>query len=149
MNKVIIMGKLTRDPEVKYTPKGMAIANLGMALNHKFKNAAGEMQEEVTFVDVTAFSKQAELCGEYLKKGASLLVEGRLKTESWDDKQTGQKRSKMVVIMENMHFIGGKKEDAGTRPQQQETRDYKMNSRPASKPDAALNPPDDTDDVPF
>ncbi len=93
-NKVILMGNLTRDPELRYTSKGMAIAKIGMAINRKWKNEAGEMKEEVTFVDVDAFGRQAENIGQYFKKGRPIFIEGRLKLDQWDDKQTGQKRSK-------------------------------------------------------
>src|SRR4249920_697413 len=105
-NKVILMGNVTRDPELRYTPKGMAIAKFGLAVNRVWRNEAGENQEEVTFVDIDAFGKQAETLGQYVKKGRALLVEGRLKFDQWDDKQTGQKRSKLRVILENFQFIG-------------------------------------------
>lgn len=106
-NKVILAGNLTRDPELRYTPSGTAIAKFGLALNRKWKDQSGELKEEVTFVDVDAFGKQAELIGQYLKKGNPLLVEGRLRTDSWEDKQTQQKRSRLGVVLEGMTFIGG------------------------------------------
>src|SRR5437763_385437 len=97
-NKVILAGNLTRDPEVRYTPKGTAIAKLGLAINRTWKNEAGETKEEVTFVDVDAFGRTAEVISQYLKKGRPILVEGRLKLDQWDDKQTGQKRSRLEVL---------------------------------------------------
>jgi single-strand DNA-binding protein len=106
-NKVILAGNLTRDPELRYTPSGTAIAKFGLALNRKWKDQSGELKEEVTFVDVDAFGKQAELIGQYLKKGNPLLVEGRLRTDTWEDKQTQQKRSRLGVVLEGMTFIGG------------------------------------------
>jgi single-strand DNA-binding protein len=106
-NKVILAGNLTRDPELRYTPSGTAIAKFGLALNRKWKDSqSGEMREEVTFVDVDAFGKQAELIGQYLKRGQPLLVEGRLKMDSWEDKQTQQKKSRLGVVLEGMTFLG-------------------------------------------
>lgn len=104
-NKVILIGNLTRDPELRYTAKGMAIAKLGLAVGRKWRNEAGEMQEETTFVDVDAFGRQAETIGQYLKKGRPIMVEGRLKLDQWDDKATGQKRSKLGVVLENFQFM--------------------------------------------
>lgn len=108
LNKVLIMGALTRDPEVKYTPKGTALCQIGVAVNHTYKTADGEKREEVTFVDVEAWGKTAEVIGEHFRKGKPIFVEGRLKLDTWDDKQTGQKRSKMKVIMESFQFLGDK-----------------------------------------
>src|SRR5213592_732390 len=96
-NKVIIAGNLTRDPEMRYTPKGTAVAGFGLAINRKWKTETGEMKEEVTFVDVDAFGRQAEVIAQYMKKGRPLLVEGRLRYETWDDKQTNQKRNNLGV----------------------------------------------------
>src|SRR6202044_496668 len=96
-NKVILAGNLTRDPELRYTPKGMAIAKIGLAINRTWRNEAGETKEEATFVDVDAFGRQAETLAQYLKKGSPLMVEGRLKLGQWDDKQSGQKRSRLRV----------------------------------------------------
>jgi single-strand DNA-binding protein len=106
LNKVMLMGNLTRDPEIKYTPKGTAIASFGLAVNRVFTPEGGERREEVTFVDIEAYGKQAETIGEYCKKGKPLYIEGRLKLDSWDDKQTGQKRTKMKVILEGFQFLG-------------------------------------------
>jgi len=107
LNKVLLMGNLTRDPEVKHTPKGMAVAEIGLAINNTF-TVNGEKREEVIFVDVELWGRQAEVAGEYLRKGRPVFIEGRLKVESWDDKQTGQKRSKMKVVGEVMQMLGGK-----------------------------------------
>src|SRR5580698_583140 len=106
-NKVILIGNLTRDPELRYTPKGVAIAKIGLAVNRTWKNETGESKEEVTFVDVDAFRRQAETLAQYLKKGSPLMVEGRLKLDQWDDKQTGQKRSRLGVVLEGFQFLGG------------------------------------------
>src|SRR3954471_6753541 len=104
-NRVILAGNLTRDPEVRYTPKGLAIAKIGLAVNRTWKNEAGESKEEVTFVDVDAFGRQAETIGQYFKKGRPILIEGRLKLDQWDDKQSGQKRSRLGVVMEGFQFM--------------------------------------------
>jgi single-strand DNA-binding protein len=105
-NKVILMGNLTRDPELRYTPKGTAIAKIGLAVNRVWTNEAGEKKEEVTFVDVDIFGRTAENVGQYMRKGRPILVEGRLKLDQWDDKQTGQKKSKLGVVAETVQFLG-------------------------------------------
>src|SRR5271170_2357095 len=118
-NRVILMGNLTRDPELRYTPKGTAVARLGIACNRKWKSESGEMKEEVTFVDVDAFGKTAETIGQYLKKGRPILIEGRLRYETWDDKQSGQKRSKLGVVLETFQFLdsgGGREEGVAEAP---------------------------------
>src|SRR5947208_4229549 len=99
-NKVILLGNLTRDPEVRYTPKGSAVCDLGVAVNRQYTLDSGEKREEVTFVDVVLWSRLAEIAGEYLKKGRPVFIEGRLQLDTWDDKQSGQKRSKLRVIGE-------------------------------------------------
>ena len=107
-NKVILAGNLTRDPELRYTPKGTAVARIGLACNRKWKSETGEMKEEVTFVDVDAFGKTAETIGQYLKKGRPVFIEGRLQLDTWDDKTTGQKRSKLKVVGEAMQLMGSR-----------------------------------------
>jgi len=105
-NKVLLMGNLTRDPEVRYTPKGTAIANLGLAVNRRWTSESGEQKEEVTFLDVEVWGRQAETVGQYLSKGKPIFVEGRLKLDSWEDKESGQKKSKLKVVCEHFQFIG-------------------------------------------
>ena len=112
-NKVILMGNLTREPEVRYTSSGTAIAKIGIAINRYWSNKDGQKQEETTFVDVDAFGKQAETIGQYLKKGRPIMVEGRLKLDQWDDKQTGQKRSKLGVVLDRFEFIDSRSEGGG------------------------------------
>src|SRR5947208_15345935 len=97
-NKVILLGNLTRDPEVRYTPKGSAVADLGIAVNRQYTLEDGEKREEVAFVDVTFWGRQAEVAGEDLKKGRPVVNEGRLQLDSWDGKQPGQQRNKVKVI---------------------------------------------------
>ena len=105
-NKVILVGNLTRDPELRYTPKGTAVAKLGLAVNRQWKTDTGEAREEVTFIDVDAFGRSAEVIGQYCKKGKPLMIEGRLKYDTWEDKQTNQKRSKLSVVLETFQFLG-------------------------------------------
>jgi single-strand DNA-binding protein len=108
VNIVVLAGRLTRDPEMRYTPSGMAVAKLGMAIGRRFKDSqSGQMREETTFVDVEVWGRQAETASQYLSKGRGLLVEGELRLDQWDDKQTGQKRSKMKVVASRVQFLGG------------------------------------------
>src|ERR1700709_2121637 len=100
-NKVIIAGNLTRDPELRYTPKGTAVPRITLAVNRTYSTETGEKKEEVTFVDVDVWGRQAEVIGQYMKKGRPLLVEGRLKLDSWEDKNTKQKQSKLKVVLES------------------------------------------------
>lgn len=105
-NRVILMGNVTRDIELKYTQSQLAVTKLGLAVNDKRKNAKGEWIEETTFVDVTLFGRSAEIASEYLSKGAPVFIEGRLKLDTWE--QDGQKRSKLYVIADNLRLIGGR-----------------------------------------
>jgi single-strand DNA-binding protein len=107
-NKVILMGNLTRDPQLKYLPSQTAVTEFGLACNRKFKTQAGEDKEEVTFVDCTAFGRTGEVINQYFTKGKPIFIEGRLKYDSWDDKQGGGKRSKITVVIENFQFVGGR-----------------------------------------
>src|SRR3954451_10341179 len=107
-NKVLLMGNLTRDPQLKYLPSQTPVAEFGVACNRKFKSAQGEDREEVTFVDVAAFGKQAELINQYFTKGKPIFIEGRLKYDQWEDKQGGGKRSKLSVVIDNFQFIGAR-----------------------------------------
>ena len=114
LNKVLLMGNLTRDPQVRYTPGGTAVAELGVAVNRSwFDKQTNSRKEEVTYVDVTLWGREAEVAGEYLAKGRQIFIEGRLQLDSWDDKQTGQKRSKLKVVCEHMQMIGGRGEGGG------------------------------------
>jgi single-strand DNA-binding protein len=129
-NKVILAGNLTRDPEMRYTPKGTAVAKIGLAINRTWKTETGETKEEVTFVDVDAFGRTAEVIAQYLKKGRPILIEGRLRYDTWDDKQTGQKRSKLGVVLDNFQFMDSGRADAGAAPEA-------PRARPAATPAAA------------
>jgi single-strand DNA-binding protein len=145
-NKVILLGNLTRDPEVRYTPKGTAVTDLGLAVNRTYTADNGEKREEVTFVDVTFWGRTAEVAGEYLKKGRPVFVEGRLQLDSWDDKQSGQKRSKLKVVGENMQMLGGPR-GAGESGQDEGDRSAR-GAKPAPPPKAAPSAPDE-DEIPF
>ncbi|HSG71851.1 MAG TPA: single-stranded DNA-binding protein [Planctomycetaceae bacterium] len=106
-NKVILVGNLTRDPQVRYTPSGSAVTDIGLAVSRTwFDKQTNSRKEDTTFVDVTLWGRTAEVAGEYLSKGRSVLIEGRLQLDQWDDKETGQKRSKLKVIGENMTMLG-------------------------------------------
>ena len=110
-NRVILLGNLTRDPQVRYTPGGTAVSEIGVAVNRTwFDQKTNSRREEVTFVDVTLWGRQAEVAGEYLSKGRQVLIEGRLQLDTWDDKDSGQKRSKLRVVCENMTMVGGRGE---------------------------------------
>jgi single-strand DNA-binding protein len=149
-NRVILAGNLTRDPELRYTPTGTAIASFGLAMNRSWKTEAGETREEVTFVDIDAFGRQAEVIAQYMRKGRPFLMEGRLKLNQWEDKSTHQKQSKLRVVLESFSFIdakGGENvpplEGAPGRP----VAAAAATARPPSA-DAEPPPPSD-DDVPF
>jgi single-strand DNA-binding protein len=154
LNKVMIMGNLTRDPEIKYTPKGTAVADVSIAVNRVYSSDQGERREETTFVDVELWGRQAEIAGEYLRKGRPVYIEGRLKLDTWEDKQTGQKRSRMRVVGENLQLLGAR-EGGGEREDSSSGRGHQRSERPAqSRQPAAKKPLDpdldvDGDDVPF
>ena len=112
-NKVILVGNLTRDPQLRYLPSQMAVVDIGLAVNHKYRTAQGEDREEVCFIDCSAFGKQAEVINQYCQKGKPLLVEGRLKYETWEDKQGGGKRSKHKIMIDSFQFLGGRQEGGG------------------------------------
>jgi len=108
VNRVILIGNLTRDPQLRYLPSQTAVAEFGLAINHKFKTASGEQRDEVCFIDCTAFGKAGELINQYCQKGRQLYVEGRLKYDTWEDKNGGGKRSKHVVVVDNFQFLGSR-----------------------------------------
>jgi single-strand DNA-binding protein len=152
-NKVFLLGNLTRDPEVRYTPKGSAVADLGIAVNRQYTLDSGEKREEVTFVDVTFWGRTAEVAGEYLKKGRSVFIEGRLQLDTWDDKQSGQKRSKLKVIGEMMQMLGGRpggggREEGGGEEAPPHSTKSSGGSHSAPPPKSGSSEPDD-DEIPF
>ncbi|MEI8089224.1 MAG: single-stranded DNA-binding protein [Opitutaceae bacterium] len=155
LNKVFLIGNLTRDPELRVTPKGTAICQFGLAVNRQFKDESGATRDETTFIDIEAWGKQGELVAKYLAKGSPAMVEGRLKLDQWEDKQSGQKRSKLKVVLDNVQFLstrGG----ASTAPGMGGSTDDVDQTSPerhsppargtASRPPAASNI---DEDVPF
>ncbi|MEY2479719.1 MAG: single-strand DNA-binding protein [Verrucomicrobiota bacterium] len=145
-NKVILLGNLTRDPEVRYTPKGSAVADLGIAVNRVYTTDSGEKREETTFVDVTFWGRTAEVAGEYLKKGRPVFVEGRLQLDSWEDKTSGQKRSKLKVIGETMQLLGGRP-GGGAAPDEAGSAGGARSTTPPPPKSAPAKP--DDDEIPF
>jgi len=144
-NKVMLIGNLTRDPELRYTPQGTAVASFGLASNRRWRSQAGEDREETVFVDVSAFGRQAELISEYMSKGRSIFIEGRLKLDQWQDKETGSKRSKLTVVVENFQFLGAPGQGAPSGGARRQA---------ASKPAPPDEPPPDQqapvdEDIPF
>ncbi len=168
-NQVILMGNLTRDPQLRYLPSQMPVVDFGLACNRRWKDAQGQDREEVMFVDCSAFGKQAEVINQYCQKGNLLFVQGRLKLDTWEDKQGGGKRSKHAVVVENFQLMprrdgaggpgapaGG--EDSQHAPAAPQPQRRPMPARPAAQqqqPPAAQQPPYDEqpqfkeDDIPF
>ena len=148
LNKVTLAGRITRDIELRYLPSGAAVAAFGLAINRCWKNAQGEQQEEVTFVDLEAFGKPAETMNQYLRKGSGIFIEGRLKLDQWEDKD-GNKRQKMKVVVESFQFIDGKpveqgqNQQQGRPPQREPARATKDN-----QPEPQFEPVGE-DDIPF
>ncbi|OLA97798.1 MAG: single-stranded DNA-binding protein [Verrucomicrobia bacterium 13_2_20CM_55_10] len=143
-NKVILLGNLTRDPEVRYTPKGSAVCDLGIAVNRVYTTDSGERREEVTYVDVVLWARLAEIAGEYLKKGRPVFIEGRLQMDSWEDKQTGQKRTRLRVVGESMQLLGGRPGGAGGAGEM--TGENRSTTAP---PKASAPAEPDEDEIPF
>jgi|SRR6185503_1685332 single-strand DNA-binding protein len=150
-NKVILAGNLTRDPELRYTPKGTAVCRFGLAVNRNWTSETGEKKEEVTFVDIDAFGRQAEVVAQYMKKGRPFLLEGRLKLDQWEDKNTHQKQTKLRVVLESFSFIDGGRggDNAGPAPLPPRPGAAPASQAPASAPADAEPPPPGDDDVPF
>src|ERR1700676_1253249 len=114
LNRVLLIGNLTRDPELRYTPKGTAVTEIGLAVNRIYSGEDGEKKEETTFVDVTLWAREAEIAGQYLRKGRPVFIEGRLQLDTWDDKQTGQKRSRLRVVAENLQLLRNRQDSDGS-----------------------------------
>ena len=158
LNKVMLIGNLTRDPELRHTPKGTAVSEISLAINRNWTNDQGQKQEDTTFVEVTLWGRQAEVVQQYVTKGSPIYIEGRLQLDSWDDKETGKKRSKLRVIGENFQFLSGKPGAAGAGGNGGE---YSERSQPSSSaPQQHSGPPQggsaaptndfqEEDDIPF
>jgi single-strand DNA-binding protein len=146
-NRVILVGNLTRDPELRYIPSGTAVTDIGLAVNDRRKNPNGEWVDQTTFVDVTLWARQAEVASEYLSKGAPVLIEGRLQLDTWETSD-GQKRSKLKVVGERMQMLGSPRGGAGARrPASEESRYDEAAPRDESYEPPPQEPPDD--DIPF
>ena len=133
-NKIILVGNLTRDPQLKYLPSQMAVCEFGLAVNHKFKTKTGEDREEVLFIDCACFGRGGEIINQYCQKGKQILLEGRLKYDTWEDKQGGGKRSKHSVVVDNFQFLGGGREGAGGAPQSYEGGGEDSQQRAPARP---------------
>ena len=151
-NKVILVGNLTREIDMRYAQSGTAIANAGIATNRKFKAQDGTQKEEICFVDITFFGRPAEVANQYLKRGSKVLVEGRLKLDQWQD-QSGAKRSKHSVTVETMQMLGNK--DSGNQPQQQQSYSQGQQNDYQQRPQAKVEVVQDSqpyigdDEIPF
>jgi single-strand DNA-binding protein len=153
VNKVILIGNVTRDPEVKFTPKGSAVADVGLAINRNYTLDNGEKREETIFVDVELWGRLAEIAGEYAKKGRPIYIEGRLRMDTWEDKTSGQKRSRMKVVGENLQLLGSRPPGGGSGGGDEESGGH-QESRPqrSSRPAPSQQPPKSSepdDDIPF
>ena len=144
-NRVILAGNMTRDPESRALPSGQALAKFSLAVNRSYTTQEGEKREEVTYVDVESYGKQAEIISKYCTKGSGILVEGRLKLDQWDDKKTGEKRSRLGVVLENFTFIGGRAPGAASDGDSPSPRSG--GARGGAAP--ASDSPVPEDDVPF
>lgn len=149
LNKVLLIGNLTKDPEVRYTSGGMAVADLRLASSRKFKTSSGEEKEETCFVSITVWGRQAETCGEYLRKGSSAFVEGRLKLDEWE--KDGKKMNRLTVVAERVQFLGSpRRAEYGDAPEAAERRPAKAPPPPeeTAEPPAAEGG-ENSDDLPF
>ncbi len=155
LNKVLLIGNLTRDPELRYTPKGTAVAQIGLAVNRVWNDEQGQQKEEVTFIDIEAWGRLAETAGKYLTKGRPVFVEGRLKLDSWEDKETKQKRNRMKVVAETIQFLsaprnaeiqGGEGEGGGA-PAPRRPSPRPAAAAPSSAEEGVQEAP--KDDIPF
>lgn len=144
-NLVVLLGNVTRDIQVKYTPGGTAVCEVGLAVNRTwFDKQSNSKKEEVTFVDITLWGRTAEIAGEYLKRGSPCLIEGRLTLDQWDDKESGQKRSKLKVVGESLQLLGSKRDSADQSPSQ-----YTEESSQAGTVGSAANGFDGSREVPM
>lgn len=155
LNKVMLIGNLTRDPELRYTPSGKAVADISLAINRVWVNDQGQKQEDTTFVDVTLWGRQAELAQQYLTKGRGAYVEGRLQMDTWDDKETGKKRSRLKVVGDSLQFLPDGRSGAGGTPGgggQQRPASAPQQQRSSAPQGGSAAPTDEfqeEDDIPF
>ncbi|HVZ64553.1 MAG TPA: single-stranded DNA-binding protein [Lacunisphaera sp.] len=149
LNKVMLIGNLTRDPELRVTPKGTAICQFSLAVNRKFRDESGADREEVTYVDIEAWGKSGENIAKYCSKGRPLFVEGRLRLDQWEDKNTKEKRSRMKVVCDNFQFLGSGRANEGGGGEGGEGRYNSPAPRSAPKPAAPAGQENLDEDVPF
>ncbi|MDD4341835.1 MAG: single-stranded DNA-binding protein [Kiritimatiellae bacterium] len=149
LNKVLLIGNLTHDPELRRIPSGTAVSTLRMAVNESFKSKSGEDVERTVFLDVDVWDRQAETCTQYLSKGSPVFVEGRLQLDTWDDKETGQKRSRLKVRADRVQFLSGPRREGGGSAPMRDTPPG--GEAPAAKPsfDEPLSKPSDDEEIPF
>ncbi len=149
-NKVVLMGNLTRDPETRTTPSGQSVTSFSLAVNRTWRGGDGQQQEAVSYIDCTAWGKAGEIIAQYMNKGRALLVSGRLDQRSWDDKDSGQKRSKVEVVVEDFNFVdggqGGSNNDGGSTSRASSSASSSKKSAPAADVD---DQPIDLSDIPF
>ena len=153
LNKVMLIGNLTRDPELRYTPSGKAVADISLAINRVWSNEQGQKQEETIFVDVTLWGRQAELAQQYLTKGRGVYIEGRLQMDTWDDKETGKKRSRLKVVGDNLQFLpdgrGGSPQGGNAGPQRSSSAPQRSSAPPQGASAAPHDEFQEEDDIPF
>lgn len=148
-NKVILMGNLTRDPETRTTPSGQSVTNFSLAVNRTWKGADGQQQESVSFIDCVAWGKPGEIIAQYLGKGRAVLVSGRLDQRSWDDKESGQKRSKVEVVVEDFNFVGDGQGGGGGGVDSSSSRSSASSKQSSATADNIDDQPIDLSDIPF
>lgn len=153
LNRVFLMGNLTRDPEMRYLPSNRAVVGFGLAVNRKWRTPEGEQREETTFVDCSAFGRTAEVISQYLKKGRPIFVDGRLRYEQWQDRESGANRSKLSVVVENFQFIDSRGGESGGDMAPQATYDRSPAQHEAPQPQGATakeaHEPVEESDIPF
>lgn len=149
-NKVILMGNLTRDPELRQTQSGTSVCRFSIAVNRSYNGQDGNLREETCFIEVDSFGRTAENIGKYFSKGKPILLEGRLRQDTWDDKETGKSRSKLVVVLDRFEFVGGSSRDSGSDFDQPSTGNSYKRTSPAPRGKAPERVDDlEDDDVPF
>lgn len=149
-NKVILMGNLTRDPELRQTQSGTSVCRFSIAVNRSYNGQDGNLREETCFIEVDSFGRTAENIGKYFSKGKPILLEGRLRQDTWDDKETGKSRSKLVVVLDRFEFVGGSSRDSGSDFDQSSSGNSYKRTSPAPRGKVPERVDDlEDDDVPF
>lgn len=148
-SKAIITGNLTRDPELRNTPNGASVCSFSVAVNRVYRDSNGEQKEDVSFIDCSAWGKLGEMINQYAKKGTGVLVSGRLDQRSWEDKATGQKRSRVEIVVEDFNFTGAARENSGSNGSYSSVNSAAESSAPSDIPDDIPDGEIDLSDVPF